>query len=292
MEKLACISSVEDNEVGNMTLRLTLITAIQDAADELERRGVDLSYAWKRRDPREPERRAKEAAEDALMLWVRRRFRRQAKRIKERLEMEHPERKAAKLPPGWENILEDAEDEDELALLIQLLTKNTQNGINLFGQSTGIDIDYTITNVEAAEWARKYAYDFIKGIDDTTRQVLQQAITSFVETPGFTIGDIMDMLPFDEQRALRVAVTEVTRTYAQGQQMAGEQLQAEFPDVKIVKRWYTNNDDRVCELCGPLDGTEVELDENFYEPDNSYQDGNPPLHVNCRCWIDAGPRLE
>ncbi len=76
-----------------MTLRLTLITAIQDAADELERRGVDLSYAWKRRDPREPERRAKEAAEDALMLWVRRRFRRQAKRIKERLELEHPERK-------------------------------------------------------------------------------------------------------------------------------------------------------------------------------------------------------
>jgi len=76
-----------------MTVRLTLITALQDAADELERRGVDISYAWKRRDPREPERRAKEAAEDALMLWVRRRFRRQQKRIREKLEWEHPERK-------------------------------------------------------------------------------------------------------------------------------------------------------------------------------------------------------
>ncbi len=197
------------------------------------------------------------------------------------------EQKTTKLPPGWENILEDAEDEDELALLIQLLTKNTQNGINLFGQSTGIDIDYTITNVEAAEWARKYAYDFIKGIDDTTRQVLQQAIASFVETPGFTIGDVMGQLEdlgFSEDRALGIATTEITRVYSKGEDMAGEEMKEQFPDVRLIDTWFTNNDDRVCELCGPLDGVEVEFGENFYEPEDEYQDGKPPRHTKCRCW--------
>jgi len=198
----------------------------------------------------------------------------------------------AKLPPGWENILEDAEDEDELALLIQLLTKNTKDGINLFGQSTGIDIDYTMTNAEAAEWARKYAAKFIKEIDDTTQSALQQAIIAFVETPGFTIGDVMDALPYDEQRALRIAVTEVTKTYAQGQLMAGDQLKKEFPDVRIVKRWYTNNDDLVCDICAPLDGMEIDIDDGFTTEEGSNEGlDSPPAHPNCRCWIDTSTAL-
>src|SRR3990172_5230044 len=194
--------------------------------------------------------------------------------------------KATKLPPGWENILEEAEDEDEVAMLIQLRTKNTKDGINLFGQSTGIDIEYTLTNVEAATWARKYAKDFLKEIDGTTQDALQQAIIAFVETPGFTIGDVMDMLPYDEQRALRIAVTEVTRTYAQGQLMAGDQLKKEFPEVRVVKRWYTNNDDLVCEICAPLDGMELGIGEGFTtEADKSAGLDSPPAHPNCRCFI-------
>lgn len=269
-----------------MTARLKLITALQEAADELERRGIQVN-AWKRRDKREPERRAKEAAEDALMLFVRRHFRRQEKAIRERAAHIIPTIKTDPIP------LDDifAMDEDELAELIRLLTKNTKNGINLFKLMTGIDIDYTMTNQEAAEWARKYAATLISEIDKATLSTVRGALQMFVETPGFTIGDLMNLLPFDEERALRIAVTEVTRTYAQGQLMAGKEMKEQFPDVRVVKRWFTNMDDRVCELCGPLDGVEVEQDEEFYPYENEYQDGNPPRHVNCRCWLETSTAL-
>lgn len=47
------------------------------------------------------------------------------------------------------------------------------------------------------------------------------------------------------------------------------------------KRWITDNDDRVCELC----------DENelvgWIDADEDFPNGNhPPTHVNCRCEIE------
>jgi hypothetical protein len=57
--------------------------------------------------------------------------------------------------------------------------------------------------------------------------------------------------------------------------------------VRVTKRWYTNEDDRVCPVCD-LDETdrEVEMDEDF---SNGF-DG-PPAHPSCRCWLDVGTRL-
>ena len=172
-----------------------------------------------------------------------------------------------------------------------LLQEAARHGVSLFGKNSRIQIDWTLTNQRAAEWAREYVYDLIKDIDDISRLALQSAISQFVETPGMTIGDVMDMLPYDDERAQRVAVTEITRAYASANQMAGEDLKKEFPDVRVTKMWFTNNDDLVCDLCGPLDKTEVGIDENFYEPEDSYQDGNPPRHVNCRCWTDTNTAL-
>jgi hypothetical protein len=261
-----------------MTDRALLLTAIQDTADELERRGVVFGE-FKRRDRKEPARREKEQAEDALMTFFRRRFRRQAKRLRERLAQF-----------GYKQAYVPLEDlfratPEELALLIRHLTQNVQGGISLFGQQAGFDIDYSLTNVEAADWAREYGGKLITDIDRVTLDAVRKAVPVFVETPGFTMRDLMDMLPFDEKRAFRVATTEVTNSYKQGQILAGEQMKAEFPDVKVIKTWFTNNDALVCPLCGPLDAKEKLIEEDFYDPQNVYQDGNPPRHVNCRCWI-------
>jgi hypothetical protein len=100
-----------------------------------------------------------------------------------------------------------------------------------------------------------------------------------------TMGDVMDMLPFDERRGLLVATTEITRSYAQGQMMAGLALQEQWPGVRVVKRWYTNADDLVCEICGPLDGQAVDLDEMF---DGA---GEPPAHPGCRCWMETSTEI-
>jgi hypothetical protein len=119
-------------------------------------------------------------------------------------------------------------------------------------------------------------------LNETTIRALQETISAFVETPGMSIGDVMARLPFTQYRAQMVATTEITRAYAEGNMLAGQALREEFPDVPVVKIWYTNADDRVCEICGPLHATEVGLDELFAA---GYD--KPPAHVNCRCWMEV-----
>jgi hypothetical protein len=146
-------------------------------------------------------------------------------------------------------------------------------------------MDWTLTNSRAVDWARKYAFDLIKDINKTTLEALQTAISTFVETPGFTIGDVVNMLPYDESRALRIAVTETTRAYAQANKLAGQDLKKEWPDMRIIKTWFTNNDDLVCVKCAPLNGMEVEIDEPFVHPETGEEyDAPPDPHPWCRCW--------
>jgi len=102
-----------------------------------------------------------------------------------------------------------------------------------------------------------------------------------------TIGDVMKQLPFDEKRAERVAITEVTRAYAAANKLAGEELAKEFPDLKVIKRWFTNNDGLVCTaICAPLNGKEVDLNAEF-APGIS----EPPGHPGCRCWSSVKTEL-
>ena len=76
---------------------------------------------------------------------------------------------------------------------------------------------------------------------------------------------------FGDARARRIAVTEVTRLFARGNQMAWE----ETGFVNMVK-WNTAEDELVCPVCRPLDGTMIGIGDI---------DAMPPAHVNCRCYI-------
>lgn len=48
-----------------------------------------------------------------------------------------------------------------------------------------------------------------------------------------------------------------------------------------VKRWLTSSDERVCDICGPLHNTEVQLDESFES--EGFSATEPPIHPDCRC---------
>lgn len=254
------------------------IKALVDAADGYETYYGPLpdDISLKMRDRREPGYKRKTEAELRLSLVFHRIFKRQAVKVRKYLTVSYPWRKAISPP------VDLAFSDDDFAELVLELTKAIQGGILLFGNTAGIDIDYTLTNAEAAEKARQYVYDLVKNINATTVQALQKAIAAFVETPGMTIADVMRLLPFGEDRVMLIAVTEITRAYADGNQMAGEALAAEFPDVRVIKHWFTNNDDRVCPICSPLNDMEVDIDEDF-DTDIT----NPPAHPNCRCWIET-----
>jgi hypothetical protein len=254
-----------------------LISVLVDAAEYVD----DFGYqsAVKLRDRREPGYRAKTEAELRLLRIMARIFRRQKEKLRAWLESRIIKADKPPLPDDDYYLPDDADTAD----LVRELTKALQGGITLFGQAVGIPIDYTMSNTEASRYAQRYAYDLIRNVNQTTRDTVRNAITQYVEVPGFTIGDAMALMPFGEERAMRVAVTEITRAYAEGQRMAGEELEKEFPDLEITKTWYTNNDDLVCPLCGPLNGTTV----SFREPFDIDEDGNevdmPPRHVSCRC---------
>jgi hypothetical protein len=96
----------------------------------------------------------------------------------------------------------------------------------------------------------------------------------------------------ERRRALRVARTEVSAAYNQGQ-LAGiieAQETGWLPANKVVKKWRTSQDEVVCPFCGPLNDTVVGLHEGFPRDAKLKQglltDGKtPPLHPNCRCTI-------
>lgn len=271
-----------------MTLaRAHLLRVVRATVDAL----AGLAPAAKQRDKREPAAERKEAFETRLAAIIKRRFRKQAALIRERLELYYPARKVSPtIEMGLFDVAFD-EDADLIADLIRLLNGAAKDGIALFGQRSPLQIDWSLVNDRAARWARDYAYELVKDIDKTTQDILKNAISTFADTPGFSIGDVVNLLPFDEQRALRIATTEITRAFATANQQAGEALRDEFPDVRVIKTWFSTNQDITCELCLELDGKEVGIDENFYEPENEYQDGNPPRHVNCFCWSEVSTAL-
>jgi SPP1 gp7 family putative phage head morphogenesis protein len=252
--------------------RQSLAAAISTAAEWLQAREVKATVS---RDPNEPAREKKADFDKRLKKLMAQYFDAQ------RHEVESYLRTGGRLPvPDY--LLRNPTMQAELT---KLLLEAAQDGIIEVTAQTGLGFDNTLTNKNAAEWAARYAGELIKDVDKTTLDVVRSAIETFADQPGYTLGDVVDRLPFDEARAERIAVTEITRAYAESNQIAGEQLSEEFGDVPVVKIWYTNNDDRVCPVCGPLNGKEVAITDNF--------DGirNPPAHPNCRCWTTTTTRL-
>jgi len=254
---------------------------VDRTVSEVTKQVVALVAALKKanRDKREPKRREKLILQERIRRILYRRFRRQAARVREYFELVHPDRKAS-LPTEY------LEDDQDQGVLIRLLIAAVNGGVELFAETVSIGYDWSAVNMDAAQWAAEYAGELIQGIDETTLQAVQQALEMFITTPGLTIGDVMNALPFGEDRAQRIAVTELTRSYAQGQLIAGEKLQKDYPDMKVTKTWFTNADDIVCDICGPLDGKEVDIDEPF---DSDVEE--PPAHPNCRCWIETRTRI-
>ena len=267
--------------------RLQLEDTILATRDMLITRGVELPFELKRRDPKEPGRRRKEKVEDKTYKVTMRHFRKQKKALRDNLEWHYPQRMKVIGTTDYTDLLSDA---DYNAQLLGMLTQASQDGVLLFAE-TGVgfpSIDYTLVNTQAAKWASKYSGSLIKGIDATTLASVRGAVSSFVDTPGMTIGDVMRGLgpTFSEDRALMIATTEITNAYAAADNLAALEMQKEFPDLETVKTWWTKNDALVCPICGPVNGETVLLDKNF---SNGFFE--PAAHPRCRCWRRSTTRF-
>lgn len=88
----------------------------------------------------------------------------------------------------------------------------------------GISFDNALAHADAASWARQYTDTILQQFGTTTEKNVGEIIASFAETPGMTMGDLnkqlLDVLDHNQVRASRVAVTEATRAFATGNNVA------------------------------------------------------------------------
>lgn len=101
----------------------------------------------------------------------------------------------------------------------------------------------------------------------------------------------------NRHRAYRIARTELAFAYNQGSLMGTVQAMNEGLLGHTVKKWCTADDERVCLICGQLEGEEFEMDSDItYMPKGGgsfkrinprLKYGNvgkaPPAHPMCRC---------
>jgi hypothetical protein len=144
--------------------------------------------------------------------------------------------------------------------------------------TVGVGVDWTLVNEQAARWATEYGFDLVRGMTDNRRRFLQNSIADFNRT-GMTMGDLRERLSreFGVVRAAAIAETETTRAASEGRRVVVREL--EKNGVRFRKVIRTNEDSRVCPICGQKVGK------------NPDEVGYPPYHVKCRCWdeVEAVP---
>jgi SPP1 gp7 family putative phage head morphogenesis protein len=138
-----------------------------------------------------------------------------------------------------------------------------------------------------------------KSYNDTTANLLKSAINDGIQA-GDSIPQIAERVAAvyefsDTYRAMSVAHTETFY-------VANEANREAYRQSGLVEeiRWVTAEDEIVCEFCGPLNEKIISIKDNFYDKGQTVQgrDGgklsmdyrnmdNPPLHPNCRCFIQA-----
>jgi len=237
----------------------------------------------------DPFSRQKDSAEYRIQQALLQFWRGQLERIEKKLAPGIPKRRKAieDLPKRLDREFWSAEDRELLAVLLPLITDAVEDGAERFIDEMeaeyGLGVDWGLVNADAATWSRKYSGQLVKGVNKTTKRQVGAHVSNWIQTPGENMGDLFQRLAklpgFGQKRAELVGVTEVTRAYAEGNRLSAK----EYEDQDLftwVRTWKTNNDDKVCELCGALHNKTAE------GTDGTYEDGSegPPRHPRCRCW--------
>ena len=90
-------------------------------------------------------------------------------------------------------------------------------------------------------------------------------------------------------RGYNIARTELAFAFNQGSYQGTKQAQERGYMGAVRKVWCTADDERVCRICGAMDGMAIDLDADFpfqtriATPDNPTIRKVPPAHPSCRC---------
>lgn len=152
--------------------------------------------------------------------------------------------------------------------------------------SAGVIVDFDGIHQEALAITRRWTDAWWAQLDKTTRAGLREALTTWQQVGLGKRGlpDLIDAIEplFGKMRAKRIAVTEATRLFAEGNKLAYRDDNAIVGEI-----WSTAEDEKVCPICAPRNGK--------IWPKGALP--AMPAHVNCRCsnppatasWIQQHP---
>lgn len=184
--------------------------------------------------------------------------------------------------PTQPSFWQDAETElvDDLTeLLLDTYLEGVDGGVQAMPNNLRSLINFDVVNKSALEFSKAYRYNWIKSITDTTRQQTQQAISDWIQSGASLKTLDVSLEPiFGEDRAKMIAATEVTRVFAQANMDTWEST-----GMVDSATWMTSKDEIVCPECESHDGEDVGIGDI---------DASPPLHPNCRCWLQPHVSLE
>ncbi len=134
--------------------------------------------------------------------------------------------------------------------------------------------------VEKVKLLTSRAFTELEGISvDMATRMTRSLTDSLVQGKGAreVARSLLDVVDMEQARAATIARTEIVRAHAEGQLVAMKDMGVE--EVGVAVEWSTAGDDAVCDLCSPMEGVVLKLDE---------AQGMLPRHPNCRCaWIPA-----
>lgn len=166
-----------------------------------------------------------------------------------------------------------------LLLLLGIANEAVDEYAGYFQDEFSFGIDVTSVQAEAADWAKKYSYELVKDLTNTTRNNLQANVGAWIASGSTELGDLQKLIApaFGDVRALRIAQTEVTRAWSEGR----EALWRESGVVER-KRWsMAVGMPNICEVCQDLHGKITKVGEPYPGYPNIFKPPDP--HPGCRC---------
>jgi hypothetical protein len=172
--------------------------------------------------------------------------------------------------------------EEEAINLRVILSKTLIDAVVAGGESimrdTGISDDWDDNSPPVIRFLRDYTFDLVKGLNNTSRDRLREALTTSLELGESTdeAQTRIEEVISDPRRAAAIARTESVRSYAGGRLEVGKRIGADR------KGWSAFIDDRTSARCRDgLNGQVVEIGKPFKSKLDGWEGDGPPSHPNC-----------
>lgn len=210
------------------------------------------------------------------------------------------------LQPAWELAIATAATEIERRFQPEWHFDLMGDGIRLWTETRTAEFVTSVTNtqIEAIRAVVRRA----AALDDMTVDELARAIRPMV---GLTAPQSTANLKYYEtlrsngvsekraqdlsqryaarqhrNRAYTIARTELATAYNAGAHEGTLQAQAAGLLGPCIKEWSTADDERVCPVCGSLQGKQIPMDAEFEGASRTWSTRiHPPLHPSCRCAV-------